>query len=105
MKNLFKILPAMLLMPSAVYAQAAPPRIDDGAIANLVDTVLGYLFPVAGLICIIFVVIGGYMWMVSGGDPARVKKAQGTLTWALLGLVFVLVAVAIIQVITRFLGN
>ena len=104
MKKLSKILPVLFLIPTSVYAQADPPRIDDGAIANLVDTVLSYLFPVAGLICIIFVIIGGYMWMVSGGDPSRVKKAQGTLTWALLGLVFVLVAVGIIQLITKFIG-
>ena len=103
MKKLFTILPALLFLPTAVYAQT-PPRIDDGAIANLVNKVLGYLFPIAGIICIIFVIMGGYMWMISAGDPARVKKAQGTLTWALLGLGFVLLSVAVLQVITKFLS-
>jgi hypothetical protein len=102
MKNLSKILPFVFLFPTAAYA-ADPPTLD-GAIGPLVDTVLSYLFPIAGIICIIYVVIGGYMWMISAGDPARVKKAQGTLTWALLGLAFVLVAVGIIQVITKFIG-
>jgi hypothetical protein len=29
------------------------------------------------LIAFVFIVMGGYMWIVSGGDPSRVKQAQG----------------------------
>ncbi len=103
MKKIYKVLPFLMLLPSAVYAQT-PPRLDNGTIQGMVDRILSYLFPIAGLISVIFVIIGGYMWMTSGGDPARVKQAQGTLTWALLGLGFVLLSVAILEVVTKFIS-
>ena len=103
MKKIYKVLPFLMLLPSAVYAQT-PPRLDNGTIQGTVDRNLSYLFPIAGLIPVIFVLIGGYMWMTSGGDPARVKQAQGTLTWALLGLGFVLLSVAILEVVTKFIS-
>jgi type IV secretory pathway VirB2 component (pilin) len=65
-----------------------PPKIED-LIASI-DGVLEYLVPVAALVAVVFVIIGGYMWMTSAGDPDRVKQAQGTLTWAVIGLIFVL---------------
>jgi type IV secretory pathway VirB2 component (pilin) len=103
MKKIYKVLPFLMLLPSAVYAQT-PPRLDNGTIQAMVDRVLSYLFPIAGVISVIFVIIGGYMWMTSGGDPARVKQAQGTLTWALLGLGFVLLSVAILEIVTKFIS-
>jgi hypothetical protein len=44
------------------------------------------------------------MWIVSGGDPSRVKQAQGTLTWAILGLVIVLVIFGILRIVINFLS-
>jgi type IV secretory pathway VirB2 component (pilin) len=65
-----------------------PPTIED--LITSIDGVLEYLVPVASLVAVVFIIIGGYMWMTSAGDPDRVKQAQGTLTWAVIGLIFVL---------------
>ena len=42
--------------------------------------------------------------MSASGDPSKIKTAQGTLTWAIIGLVVVLLAVAIIEVVVRFIS-
>jgi len=89
---------------SPVFAQD-PPKITDGAITNLVDKILGYLFPIAGLICLIFIIQGGYMWIISAGDPARVKQAQGTLTWAVLGFIFVMVIFTVLNAVLKFIAS
>lgn len=72
------------------------------AIVPIVEKISSYLFPFAGIVCVVFIIIGGYMWITSAGDPSKIKQAQGTLTWAIIGLVFILVVVAILTVITRF---
>jgi hypothetical protein len=28
-------------------------------------------------------IYGGYLWMTSGGEPDKKKRAQGTLTWSI----------------------
>jgi len=65
-----------------------PPTIEN--LITSIDGVLEYLVPVAALVAVVFIIIGGYMWMTSAGNPDRVKQAQGTLTWAVIGLIFVL---------------
>ncbi|MHC1716625.1 MAG: Mbov_0395 family pilin-like conjugal transfer protein [Candidatus Dojkabacteria bacterium] len=96
---LLSISPIFLISP--VYAaDDTPPRLIE--MTGVLDNVLQYIFPLAGLICVIFVVIGGYMWMMSAGDPSKVKQAQGTLTWAIIGLVFLLVVFAILRVLVDF---
>ncbi len=107
MKNILKtiyFLP-LLFFSTSVYAQNPPTISGSGGISNLVDKVLGYLFPIAGLICIAFIIQGGYMWMISAGDPARVKQAQGTLTWAILGFIFVMVILLLLQLLVRFVSK
>lgn len=93
-----------VFLPFAVYADE-PPRIEPGGmLSNIVNNILGYIFPIAGLIALIFVIQGGYMWIISAGDPNKVKQAQGTLTWAIIGLVVVMVIFAVIRVLLNFLS-
>jgi len=79
-----------------VFAQE-PPRLE--VLAEAVDKILGYIFPAGVLIAVIMVIVGGYMWIVSGGDPARKQQAQGTLTWAVIGLVLLFLIYGILKAI------
>jgi hypothetical protein len=81
-----------------------PPTLEGGQLADIVDKVLEYLFPIAGIIALIFIIQGGYMWIISGGDPSKVKQAQGTLTWAILGLVIVAVVFGVLRILIDFLS-
>jgi hypothetical protein len=92
-----------LFLVSHVYANDDPPRFE-GRIRPIVENVHKYLFPLAGLIALIFIIQGGYMWMISGGDPNKVKQAQGTLTWAVLGLIVVMVIFSLLRVLINFLS-
>jgi len=99
---------SVFFLTSPVFAQTGeelppPPKLAE-SIQPIVDRVLGYLFPIAALIALVFIVMGGYMWIVSGGDPSRVKQAQGTLTWAILGLVIVLVIFGVLRILINFLS-
>ena len=102
MKNIKGILLSLGLMTVAapVFADE-PARI--GEIALILDNVMNIVFPAAGLICVVFIIIGGYMWIASAGDPSKVKQAQGTLTWAIIGLVFVLISVLVVRTIANAL--
>ncbi len=108
MKKIFTKIIALpvFFLTNPVFAQTdsdAPPTIS-GNIGPIVERVTNYLFPIAGLLALIFVIIGGYMWIISGGDPGRVKQAQGTLTWAILGLVIVLVIFGVLRIVINFLS-
>lgn len=104
MKIINKILFTLtsLFLATPVFAQDEPPKLEEG-IDGILDNVVKLIFPVAGLACVVFIIIGGYTWIASAGDPAKVKQAQGTLTWAIIGLIFILIAALIVNTITDFL--
>jgi hypothetical protein len=71
----------------------------------MVGNVLTVAFFVSGLVASGMVVWGGYMWMMSAGDPQKAKSAQGTITWAIIGLVFLFIFRMILEPIFIFLGH
>lgn len=85
----------------SINSGTTPPTI--ASIATVLDSVMNIVFPIAGVLCVVFIIIGGYMWIASAGDPSKVKQAQGTLTWAIIGLVFVLVSVLVVKTIVNAL--
>lgn len=48
-----------------------------------------------GIIAVIIVLAGGFMWMISGGDEAKTKKAQQLIVSGVIGLAIILSAYAI----------
>ncbi len=77
-----------------------PPELSQ--IACIIDNIFQYIFPAGVLIAVIMIIVGGYMWIVSGGDPARKLQAQGTLTWAVIGLIVLFLVRALLKAITDF---
>ena len=89
------------LISSPVYAQAVnPPRIEE--IITPIENIFDMIFPIGAIIAVAMIIYGGYMWIVSGGDPGKKQMAQGTLTWAVIGLVFLFLIRAILLVILEF---
>lgn len=67
-----------------------------GAITALMNNVV---FPVAGAVAVIFILIGAFQYITSNGDPGETKKARYTIIYSLVGLVFVIMSFAIVQLI------
>ena len=63
------------------------------------------IVPVAVVLCVAMFIVGGYMWMISGGNPEGKQKAQGTMTWAAVGFIFIFLARAILSVIETFITS
>ena len=56
------------------------------------------------LVLFIMFVVGSFFYLTSGGDPERVKKAQGTLKYALIGTALFLGSYLILNAINILLG-
>ena len=62
------------------------------------------LLALAGAVFFVMLIVGGYKYITSGGDPKKTAEAQGTLTWAIGGLVFVALAYLILRFVAVFTG-
>jgi len=62
---------------------------------NLVQGVLA----LSGVALFIMLLVGGFHFLLSGGDPKKLEAAKGTLTSAIIGLVVIVAAYLIIKTI------
>jgi len=52
----------------------------------------------------IMLLIGGFKFLTSGGDPKRTESAKGTMTYAIVGLVVIIASYLILKTIEFFTG-
>ena len=58
------------------------------------------------LVLFIMLIIGGFYYLTSFGDPEKIKKAQGTLKFAIIGFILFLCSYLILSIIdVLFLGG
>lgn len=62
------------------------------------------LLRIAGLVAVVFVIVGGIQYTTSQGNPDATAKAQSTVLNALIGLVIALFAVAFVTYLGKALG-
>jgi hypothetical protein len=77
---------------------------EKGTIGNIVSEFTKYLFPLAGILLLLFLIYGGFSLMTSGGDPKAVQGAKSKITNALIGFVIVFAAYWIVQIVASVLG-
>ena len=68
-------------------------------IRNVVKGVMGIL----GSITLLMFVMGGILWILSGGNAERVKKARDMIKWALLGIFMIFSSYMIIAFVFEML--
>jgi len=61
-------------------------------IEAVLGNIMNYLRGIAGTIAVIFIIVGGIMYMSSGGNKAVMERAKNTLVYAMVGLVVVTAA-------------
>ena len=91
MKFVVRIL--SVLFSSPVFAQKdglvapeEPPKLE--VLLDSLSKIVSFIFPIGVLAAVGMTIYGGYLWMTSGGEPDKKKRAQGTLTWSIAGLAF-----------------
>lgn len=67
---------------------------------NLVGALLGF----AGIVLFALLLMGGFKYITSGGDPKAVEGAQKTLTYAISGLIIILISYLILVLIKTITG-
>jgi len=90
---------------SPVYAATSIPSptilIQPGFEIPTLTAILTFLvrafFTVAALIALLFLLLGAFAWITSGGDKDAVKKAQDKIQSAIVGLILIVAVLAIMM--------
>lgn len=69
---------------------------EESELQGTVGSALLTIFGLIGVIAVIFVVVGGFKYTTSQGDPGRLQQAKNTIMFSLIGLVISVSAFAIV---------
>ncbi len=76
----------------------------DQSIGSIVSFFVSAIAVIAVLAALVFIIIGAFQWITSGGDKQKVESARNHIIAAIIGLVIVVLSFVIINIITTVLG-
>lgn len=88
-------------VPNPLMGQAGPA--DEPKFGGLVTNVLNVALAVVGSIAVIFLVYGGFRYVTAHGNEEQAEAAKKIIQQSILGLIIVVLAFAIITIITNAL--
>lgn len=105
MKKLFAIfLISIIALP--VLAQtplsSPPSNINVVGVLNKIGVLL---ISIAAPIAVIMVIVSGFYFMTAQGDPGKIDTAKKMLLWTLIGMAVVLMANAVVAMVTRLVSG
>jgi len=71
---------------------------------ELILAIIQLMLFFAGAIAVLFVIIGGFLYMTAGGNEEQAEKGQKALTNAVIGIIIVIMSYAIIRVVQNTVG-
>ncbi len=70
-------------------------------VEDLAITIITYVLGIAGLVAVIFLIIGGFNYITAQGNEEQTKKAASTLLNAVIGLIVIFAAFAIVYTVQK----
>ncbi len=73
-------------------------------LGGVISEFLKYLFPLAGLLLFAYLIMGGFSYLTSGGDPKATEQAKSKVTNAIVGFIILVVSYWIVQIFGYMFG-
>lgn len=72
---------------------------------EIIGRAIRFVFGIVGALALLMFILGGTMWLISGGNETRIKKGRDIMVYALLGLLLAFSSYIILNyVLARLLG-
>lgn len=81
----------------------APAGLDQ--LEQLIQRILNLSVGAAFIIVLVMLVVAGIKFLTSGGEQKGVKQGADTVTWALLGILFLALAWLILRLVAAFTNH
>ena len=75
------------------------PTAEDDDVRDMAVTIIKYLITFLGIIAVVIILYGGFVWMTAAGNDDRVSKAKNIIIAGIIGLIIVIAAFAIVTFI------
>lgn len=77
----------------------------DDPVTEVVIPIVKWILGLLGLIAVIMIIYGGYLWLMAGGNEDQVTNAKKTIRAAVIGIAIVLLAYSISILVFNVITN
>ena len=104
MKNIYYALGLLGFLVSTKLVLATAVKIDNplgniNSIPDLISAILGAIVAIGAPIAVLFLIYAGFMFVTARGNDTRLAKAKETLMWTIVGIVILLGAELLSEVV------
>jgi hypothetical protein len=91
----------MINLIPKVYAQGVTinPGITPPSLSDILGFVIRGFFILAGLSAILYLLLGAFSWITSGGSKENVEKAREKIQAAVLGLIIIFIVLSLVVLV------
>ena len=86
-------------------AEIAAATGSQGSIRELVLTIVNFALGFLGLIAVLMIIYGGFLYITAGGEQEGVDKGKKILQYALIGIIIILLSFAIVNTVLGVASN
>lgn len=73
-------------------------------LSDIVNILVQFLYPLAGMLLFVYLVWGGFDYLLSRGNPEKVKSGKAKITAALIGFILLVASYTIVRLIVHIFG-
>ena len=77
----------------------------DDTLMSTIATIINVALGVLGIVAVIVIIYGGFTYVTSSGDAAKLTKARNTIIYSVIGLIVSLLAFAIVNFVLKNVFN
>lgn len=74
------------------------------SLGDLVNKLIDFIIPFSGIILLLVLIWGGYDYLLSHGDPEKVKSGKGKITAGIIGFIIIILAYTLTKLISYIFG-
>lgn len=108
------LMPVVALVPN--YASAQPQQADDiecpegfrcgeTNVAALFKTIAEWALGVAFILAVVFLIYGGFRYILAGGNEDSAKQGRTAIFNALIGIVIIVLSFIVVQIVYNFVAG
>ena len=113
--NLFALAPTVSALGEPIVVPKTSDSIQNGidiisggkndlTIEKIIVTVVNTMMFLIGALSVIMIIYGAFRYVTSAGDAKQVESAKNTILYAVIGIIVALLAVAIVNFVTKKIG-
>ncbi len=98
--SLFIIIGVIALVPTMGLAQVTIENpIASNTFGELIKAIHSFIFNLAIVVAPLMIIIGGFVFITSSGDPKKIKQGSDIIMYTLIGFAIILLSGAIVSAI------